>query len=353
MRDFIIVGRGLAANVLAHSFQKHNISFSIIGKTELSSSSFVAAGIWNPIVFKRMTASWLAHQTVPFLLSFYNDCEERMNKRFVHKRNIIKPFVQEQEKQLWLKKSKNELSEFLNDQIQTVRPGEFKNCNIAGEYGLVEQSGNIDLPIFLNESSIYFKDHVVNDVFDYNELEVLSDHVSYKTIKARNIVFCEGHLVKNNPFFNWIPFKPAKGEVITISADVGLERQILNKGGFILKLAENTFKVGATYEWNDLTEEPTAKGLTELKAKLAQLVTSESSIINHEAGIRPSTIDRRPVMGKHPANNNIYIFNGLGTKGVMLAPFFANNFVFCYLQKQALNAEADVKRFYSLHKSAG
>ncbi|MGZ4042733.1 MAG: FAD-dependent oxidoreductase, partial [Bacteroidia bacterium] len=74
MTDFIIVGRGLAATVLAHTFKTNNLAFKVIGSPNLSHSSLVAAGIWNPIVFKRLTSSWLAHQTVPFLINFYSEC---------------------------------------------------------------------------------------------------------------------------------------------------------------------------------------------------------------------------------------------------------------------------------------
>src|SRR6476469_42384 len=101
MTDFIIVGRGLAASVLAHTFNTCNITFKIIGVPNLSSSSLVAAGIWNPVVFKRLTSSWLAHQTIPFLLNFYGECENRINKKFVYQRPILKPFAEEQEQILW------------------------------------------------------------------------------------------------------------------------------------------------------------------------------------------------------------------------------------------------------------
>lgn len=353
MTDFIIVGRGLAANVLANTFHQNNVSFHVIGQTGLSNSSLVAAGIWNPIVFKRLTLSWKAYQCVPVLNSFYNQCEANLEKQFVYHRAIIKPFVQEQEKTLWQKKSKNELAEFL-DSNSYSDSASYKNCNISGEFSLVKRTGNIDIPTFINATSSFFKDLISDEFFDYNQIQIQPGEVSYKNLKAKNIIFCEGYLVKNNPFFNWIPLKPAKGEIVSLKAE-GLELNncILNKNGFIFESSSGIFKCGATYDWENLTDETSSKGLTELTDKVKDLINVPYSIIEHKAGVRPSSLDRRPIIGKHPAHENLFVFNGMGTKGVMLAPYFANNFVLFYLQKQALNFEADVKRFYSLYKSAG
>lgn len=347
MIDFIIVGRGLASTVLANTFYQNGITFKVIGLNTLSNSSLVAAGIWNPIVFKRLTLSWKAYQCIPVLNSFYNECEAELGARFVYHRPIIKAFVEEQEKQLWLKKSKNELAEFLDSKIYSDK-SLYNHCNINGEYSLVKRAGNVDIPTFINASDTFFKDHLIQEHFNYNQLNYQTGWVNYNGIEARNIIFCEGHLVKNNPFFNWIPLKPAKGEVVTLKSEtLSLNQSIFNKNGFIFEHSDGNYKCGATYEWEDLTDDPTPKGLNDLTNKLTDLISSEYNITGHKAGVRPASVDRRPIIGKHPAIENFFVFNGLGSKGVMLAPYFANNFVLFYLQKQALNFEADVKRFYS------
>src|SRR3954470_11553296 len=115
MIDFIIVGRGLAATTLAHTFYENGLTFKIIGDVNLSLSSKVAAGIWNPVVFKRLTKSWLADELVPELTDFYTYCEKELNASFITRRKIIKPFTEEQEKNLWLKKAKSE-NQFLDPQ---------------------------------------------------------------------------------------------------------------------------------------------------------------------------------------------------------------------------------------------
>jgi glycine/D-amino acid oxidase-like deaminating enzyme len=117
-------------------------------------------------------------------------------------------------------------------------------------------------------------------------------------------------------------------------------------------LGNDTYKVGATYEWKDLSDATSEAGKLSLIQKLSKITTRPYKIEAHEAGVRPSSIDRRPIIGKHPEHPQLYIFNGLGAKGVMLAPYFTENFVHCYLQKQTLPAEVDVKRFYHMYESS-
>lgn len=350
MTDFIIVGRGLAATTLMHAFHRQEISFKVIGDKNLSSCSKVAAGIWNPVVFKRLTKSWLADELVSYLNLFYSDCENLLGKKVITQRPIIKPFTEDQEKTLWLKKSKGELENFLDENIHTVLSSELKNCKITNGYGIVKNCGNLNVADFLEASSDFFKEQVIDEVFEHKQLQVFGDHVLYKDLQAKNIIFCEGYLVKNNPFFSWVPLKPAKGEILTIKAPgLGLENSIFNRNGFLMDVSGDTYKAGATYAWDDLSQVPTEKGLEELNEKLKQMTEENYSVLKHETGIRPSSIDRRPIIGAHPVHSNLFIFNGLGTKGVMLAPFFAKNYVNFYLQKEALHKEINVNRFYHLY----
>ena len=67
--------------------------------------------------------------------------------------------------------------------------------------------------------------------------------------------------------------------------------------------------------------------------------------MHHTAGIRPTVNDRRPLIGLHPEHRSLGVFNGLGTKGVMLAPFFAKQFAGFLEHALPLNKEVDIARF--------
>ncbi len=351
MKDFIIVGRGLAATCLMHQFHKHNISFEVIGDTQLSLSSKVAAGIWNPVVFKRLTSSWMSSELIPTLEQFYGDCEQKLNQKLITKRTLIKPFTEEQEKTLWKKKSETELSQFLDPQIYSPN-STHSHFKIINQFGIVKHAGNLDINTFIESSQLYFKTVTHDEIFDYAELKIENNYISYKNLNAKNIIFCEGYLVKNNPFFSWIPLVPAKGETLIIkTSELSLREFIFNRDGFLMDLSDDTFKVGATYEWKNLNDEVSEVGLITLTNKIKNISACNYQILKHQAGVRPSSIDRRPIIGLHPKHQQLFIFNGLGAKGVMLAPFFTENFVHFYQQNQKLQQEVDVKRFYHLYES--
>jgi glycine oxidase len=348
MTDFIIVGRGLSAGVLMHYCAAHNITFKVIGVHELSRSSLVAAGIWNPVVFKRMTKSWRAEEFTDELFRFYPEAERGMNTKIFHPRHIIRAFNQAQEVELWKKKAGDELDLFLDPEIYSDHGG-LHGCMINGGYGIVKRAGNLDVRGFIAGTEEKYREHITEEVFDHSQLQLENDKVKYKQHLASDIVFCEGYRVSENPFFKWVPLNPAKGEILTITSDVETGGRIFNRNGFLLPVGDRKFRVGATFSWGEMTETETVAGGAELQAKTKAMISTNYEVVRQEAGIRPATLDLRPVVGQHPRFARLWVFNGLGAKGVMIAPFLAKNFVHFYLKKEPLVREADVKRYYHLY----
>ena len=81
-----------------------------------------------------------------------------------------------------------------------------------------------------------------------------------------------------------------------------------------MPIGNHLFKVGATYEWNDLNDLPTEKAKQELITKINAVVSSPYKIISHEAGLRPSVVDRRPEIGPHPVYKHFYVLTALEEK---------------------------------------
>ncbi len=149
----------------------------------------------------------------------------------------------------------------------------------------------------------------------------------------------------SNPFFNYLPLDGTKGELLIIKApDLDLD-VILNTSVFILPLGDSLFKVGATYHWEDKTSVPTEEGKRELIDKIKEILNCDFEIVEHFAGVRPTVKDRRPLLGTHTQYKNLHILNGLGTRGVMLAPDMALQ-LFDYIENsKPLDKTIDIKRF--------
>jgi glycine oxidase len=341
------VGQGLTGSILALELLKQGKSVLVIDNPDLSSCSKVAGGIYNPVVFKRLTQSWMAGTTLLYMFDFFTAAEDLFKTKLIHKSKITRVFSNENEETLWKKKAVNELSDVIAGGIHA--PQNELNF-LMNNYALVTQGGFVDVPEFLKQTRHYLekRDSFVNETFDFSLLSPNENEIRYKDVSAHKIIFCQGHLSTQNKFFEQIKFKPAKGEVLTIYCEELKTTSVVNKDIFILPLPEkNNFKVGATYNWDDLTDIPTEEAKNSLLEKLKPLLPYSFKIIKHEAGVRPSTIDRRPVIGFHPEHKNIGIFNGFGTKSVMLAPWFAKHFCSFMENKTELLHEINCKRFYS------
>ncbi|HLV70489.1 MAG TPA: FAD-dependent oxidoreductase, partial [Xanthomarina sp.] len=142
-----------------------------------------------------------------------------------------------------------------------------------------------------------------------------------------------------------LPLKESKGELLTIHAPELKIDYILKSSVFILPLENDLYHVGATYNWENKTNAITKEGREELLSKLKTFLNCNFEVVNQVAGIRPTVKDRRPLVGRHPEHINLYILNGLGTRGVMIGPYVAKQ-LFNYIeQKKPLEEDININRF--------
>ncbi len=306
----------------------------------------------NPVVFKRLLPSWRADELLPFLQQKYKTLETLLEEKFIHSISITKVIENQHELETWGKRAHAEdIRDFISEKITHTNPQGFKSVEVLG-YGEVLQSGYLDTHLFLNAAARFFKEKgCFNDhEFSYQELQLTAKGAIYQEKEYDSVVFCEGFFVHRNPYFSFLPFKPVKGDVLTISIEGYQNKNVLNKNFFLLPLVDGAYKLGATYDWKNLNFEPGEEAKNDLLNRLKDYVSGEVKVLKHEAGVRPSSEDRRPIIGPHPHHPQLHVFNGLGTKGVMLAPFFAAQLAHHLLDGALIDQEVCIERFYHLKK---
>ncbi|HPF51254.1 MAG TPA: FAD-dependent oxidoreductase [Draconibacterium sp.] len=343
--DFLIIGQGLAGTLLAFEMLDRGMSFHLVSSPNKSRASLVAAGMVNPLVFKRLTKSWMVDELLPVMKNRYRELEKLLQENFYFEKNILKP-LSSQELLLWEEKKAD--SGYQDYIYKISENAVIDGISNAGSFGEVSGSGYLNLSAFLQRVESYFleKELLTEATINYSDLTNEKGQFHIGEISADKIVFCEGYHLHQNPLFRFVKMNPAKGEVLLIHAPSLSEEYILNKQVFVLPVGEHRFKVGSTYEWDDLSESPTQQGKELILHRLENLIKVDYSIEDHLAGVRPTISDRRPVMGAHPKYPNIFVFNGLGTKGVMLAPRFAREMCMYLMdENDGLRGEINVNRF--------
>jgi glycine/D-amino acid oxidase-like deaminating enzyme len=129
-----------------------------------------------------------------------------------------------------------------------------------------------------------------------------------------------------------------KGEVLTVRIPGLRSGAAVHRGAFLLPIGDDLFRLGATFSWDDVWSGPTAQAKEELLARLARMTLLPAEVVDHRTGVRPASKDRRPILGPD-------ILNGLGSRGVLLAPWCAMHLVEHLLEGKKLDPEVDAARF--------
>jgi len=214
--------------------------------------------------------------------------------------------------------------------------------------GRVKKSFWIDTKLFLEvvKEIINTNGNVISELFDHSEYDAAS--TTYKGEHFSCVIFCEGYRSRDNPLFSYLPVQSTKGELMEIISPDLETTESYNRKCFVLPTGQHHFKVGATYKWNNTDPIPEDNAADDLTEKLKYLTTKDFKVTRLLGGIRPTTLDRRPIIGEHPKAKGNYIFNGLGTKGYMIAPLLAKEFCDHLTDKIPLNNEIDIHRFDQL-----
>lgn len=345
--DYIIVGQGLAGSAVAVQLLKLRKKVLVVDKTSMNSSSRIAAGLFNPITGKKMVKTWLADKLFPELHDFYMSIEAATGAKFFFPTPLYRPFLSVEELNEWMSNSADPMYAPYIAKIHdsSAYPGvkdsvgglELAQCGYLNTRDYIDAvRGWISRDGFLSDES-----------FEFDRLNVDDSQVTYKEFVASRIIFCQG--IHNNPWFEWLPIRALKGETISVASDFS-ENVIINRGVYVLPADGNgRQRVGATYNFQDKLEEITLTAQAELLERLEALITYPFEVKEQQWGWRPTTPDRRPMLGVHPEHQRMIVFNGLGTKGVSLAPHFSNVLIRWLENQVPLDKVVDIERYKSLY----
>jgi glycine oxidase len=342
--DNLIVGAGLAGVWMAFRFMQENKSFVLLDLIDENNSSRVAAGIYNPLLAKRQKVSYNAKNLYPNLYSTYHELEILLHQKFCHRHQVSYIIENLRELNDWAALSETDwFGDFVMIQNERI------SDNVISDFGYIDilDSGWVDIPLFLDSfiSNVHAPNLFFNQKFDDNSLIVNQDNFQYNDFLFDHVVFCQGTAIDQNKFTSNIRLKPAKGEVLTIESEETISHMIPQNGVFLLPISEKKYKVGSNFTWDKLDNIPTEAAKLEIIQKLCKWYKAPFEITNHIAGVRPSSLDRRPILGRLDFHPKAYILNGFGSKGVSHAPYYSKMLSKLIYDNIIVDKDVDVCRF--------
>ncbi len=341
--DYIIVGDGYAGLFFAHQLIKNNKSFVMYSEGKKSASQ-VSAGIINPVVLKKFTTFWKAQEQIDFLKETLDEIQSYTDENFLIDAPIHRIFHDENEQNLWLRKSGNEeLSGFLDKKFDRINV--VKNDFLTGK---VNQSARLNVNGFFAGLFNYFEnnDYLIKEKFDYSQLD--PSGLSYKDIHFKNIIFCEGMGVKDNPYFSHIEVNPNKGHHIKVKLSEPVpENMTIKKKHFLFPTGNGLYFYGGTYDREQLHHHIDQSAVDQLINGLSEFYPYDFEVAEVHFGFRPTVKDRRPIIGRHHEFNNLHVFNGLGARGILNGCYFSRDLYRCIEEGVPLHEEVSLNRFNS------
>ena len=342
--ETLIIGQGISGTFLSYYLQKSGASFIIIDESKLHTASKAAAGIINPVTGRRIVKTWMIDELLPFALNAYQQIGSELNINCIAQKNIIDFFPTPQMRNAFINKYKED-KQYLNKPVDENNWRNYFNYDFG--YGEIKPCYLVDVSLLINafRKKLVDENSLIEERFNMNELIIHENKIAYKNINAEKIIFCDGIESYNNPYFKNLPFAPNKGEALIVEIENFPATNIFKKGINLVPLKDNLFWVGSSYEWNFDNDQPTELFRKKTEMILKEWIKVDFKIHDQIASVRPATLERRPFAGFHPLQKNVAIFNGMGTKGCSLAPFFADQFAQNIIYNSSLLPEVDIIRF--------
>ena len=344
MKNTLIIGGGIAGSSLAIQLMKRGVGVTLLDRGT-NHSSAVASGMVNPMVFRRMNLSWRADEMLPYARDFYLELEDTLKAKFYNNLRIRRFFSSEQERGYWEKKQHEaEYQKYLTlhddfDEKVPLAKSEFGS-------GIVKNAFWIRSKLFMEKMHLFLKSQKVLKYGQFEPAEFIQEELSYCGLTYDAVVFCCGSDNDKITYFNQANIQHNRGQILHIESSELSQHELWNRKGFILPVGGEKFMLGATYEWNEPNLNITAEAREKLEDVFKTITNASYEVNGQTVGMRPTVADRRPVMGEHPDAKGLFIFNGLGTKGYMLAPLLSLEMAQFMTEGKALHKEVVFSRVY-------
>ena len=344
-RPILIVGGGLAGVAMAWQFWFRGVPFLVVDPDLPETTSRIAAGLVTPITGQRLKVSWRLDEFLPGAKAFYQRVEELLGQKFFHQSPMIRLLLNARERHFWEQRRREpETLQWAGLGLEgqpLVDPAVFHQE--LGGFGQKEAAW-LDTAAYLDACRAFFLRHEAwrTGTVSEGDLHLGSTEVHWRDEVFSAVVLCRGADERHGArFFPWLQWDCARGALCDVRAGSIQETRLVQRGGWLQPRGPGFFRAGSTYEF-DFTRS-LEESREEVRVKLQALLKVPVEITATQAAIRPIVKRQQLIVGRHPVHERVLLLNGLGSKGVLRAPFFSRMLTAHLLDAQPIEAGVDVR----------
>jgi glycine oxidase len=324
--DALVVGAGLGGALLRYRLHLAGLRVLWVDPDEANTATRASAGIMNPVTGRRFTLSWRFGEMLKESLALYGKLEHHAETPLLHKRSLLRTLFTERDQEQWmLRMGSPGYQELMRAPLSSVS---FPFLRDAPTVGLIQPVWQVDLPAVVRAVSAFCGPWIKGKWLPERTLE-LADGNREDLPDAIPVFLCSGAAS-----FPLLPLKPFKGEALIIrSHDLPADRIIHHKLK-VVPLGKERYWVGSRDSWSWKDTGPENDTSQVICQTLDQWFDIRYQVEEVLAGIRPSSVRRRPFAGRLPGTSHTWVLNGLGTKGASLAPLVSADLVRQFLGEE-------------------
>ena len=352
--DFIIIGGGIAGSSVAYFLSQKTKNILLVEKNKIASGGSGAAGAFlSPLLGKPNKFKDLVNIALKFSINFYKTKTPDL---------IYTPGV--------LRLPKNEVDIEKFNSFEAYNPFEYKKINGGFYFPIGSVVKSKDICYTLTKCINVIEGFKINSIIKKEGFYLINNE-----LKTKSIILATGFEVDLvDEFYIKKSIRPIWGQRIEVLSKS--ETKINYHKNCSVSVSEkfqDRFKIsiGATHHRFVTQKKVNDKDTQELLKYANEIVTlKDIEVINKIGGVRSASIDYFPIVGelidskktinkfpylihgtKVPSNlfdryKNFYIFNGLGGRGFVLAPYLAKNFVSFIFNEEKLIDEVKLDRLF-------
>jgi len=357
MFDYLIIGAGISGSTLAHFLSVDGKRVALVDKVGIAGGASGAAGAFlAPKVAKGGYLYELVNKSFTYGLDFY----ENFAPELLTKKGLLHSASQDFEKKRFLHFAKTHSSWLSDPKLFSELKKDFYEDALFFNDGALLESEKLCKK--LAENATFIKEDIKN--LEHDEYWILN-----KNIKAKTIILATGF--ENILDEEVIKIRPILGQRCDVKSSTNIPYNLHSGVSVSATKEDGSITIGATHHREEIEVKISDEDNNELLQSASNLVDLKDVVVLKSfAGIRAGSFDYLPLLGKvvnskktlskfpsllhdYKAKEdelvyyeNLYMVNGVGGRGFVIAPYLAKILSEHLLENKELDKELFPSRFF-------